>query len=45
MLVGENNRTKCTDKIPVCGLPCKKLLPCGEHECTKTCHNGDCVDC
>lgn len=45
MLVGENSRKSCEDPIPVCGLPCKKLLPCGEHYCTKTCHNGECMPC
>lgn len=25
-----------------CGLPCGKPLPCGKHQCIKTCHKGPC---
>ena len=37
-------RTSCTDPIPLCGMPCKKKLPCG-HNCTKSCHEGPCSQC
>ncbi|CAF0842233.1 unnamed protein product [Adineta steineri] len=28
-----------------CGESCGKLLQCGHHKCTKTCHDGPCPDC
>ncbi|CAF4006317.1 unnamed protein product, partial [Rotaria sordida] len=28
-----------------CGEPCGKLLSCGHHKCTKTCHDGPYPDC
>ncbi len=38
MLVGDPDfRTQCSDPIPTCGMPCKKLLACG-HNCQKSCH-------
>ncbi|KAI9328319.1 hypothetical protein DFJ73DRAFT_861871 [Zopfochytrium polystomum] len=26
-----------------CGAACSKKLPCGEHECTRACHPGECI--
>ncbi|CAO3647600.1 unnamed protein product [Cunninghamella blakesleeana] len=26
-----------------CGLICDKELPCGQHKCRRTCHDGDCL--
>ncbi|XP_002969132.2 NF-X1-type zinc finger protein NFXL1 [Selaginella moellendorffii] len=28
-----------------CGSICGKLLPCGNHVCSRECHPGDCGDC
>ncbi|CAF1054607.1 unnamed protein product [Adineta ricciae] len=32
-------------KIYTCGEICEKLLECGQHRCTKICHDGPCTDC
>jgi len=42
--LGFSNRKSCLDPIPICGLPCGKLLPCG-HQCKKSCHPYDCDNC
>lgn len=42
--LGFGNRKSCLDPIPVCGLPCTKILPCG-HPCKKTCHPYECGQC
>ncbi|XP_041366295.1 transcriptional repressor NF-X1-like [Gigantopelta aegis] len=26
-----------------CGMPCNKLLTCGQHKCMRKCHKGDCL--
>mmetsp|Transcript_20017 Transcript_20017/g.17078 ORF Transcript_20017/g.17078 Transcript_20017/m.17078 type:complete len:164 (-) Transcript_20017:213-704(-) len=44
MSLGLDNRKSCLDPIPVCGLPCGKVLPCG-HKCKKSCHPGPCSKC
>lgn len=45
MLTGDEFfRQKCEDPIPTCGMPCKKILPCG-HKCSKSCHEGNCSEC
>ncbi|KAL4450898.1 hypothetical protein ABPG74_011740 [Tetrahymena malaccensis] len=44
-LAGGNFREECTDPIPVCGNPCKKVLSCGVHICKKSCHEGPCPPC
>lgn len=44
-LAGGNFREECTDPIPVCGNPCKKVLSCGVHFCKKSCHEGSCPPC
>ncbi|CAG8474019.1 1703_t:CDS:2 [Diversispora eburnea] len=37
-------RMSCTEKIPLCGNPCRKSLMCG-HSCTDVCHYGECKPC
>ncbi|KAI8088944.1 uncharacterized protein BX664DRAFT_296375 [Halteromyces radiatus] len=32
----------CYREAAHCGIVCDKLLPCGEHRCQRTCHDGDC---
>lgn len=35
----------CWFQEPRCGMPCNKLLKCGDHRCRKNCHKpGDCED-
>lgn len=38
-------RTQCTDPVAICGMPCGKALPCGEHKCKVACHTGLCPPC
>lgn len=35
----------CTEDIPVCGDTCSKMLTCGIHQCSRSCHYGDCGQC
>ncbi|CAF3093898.1 unnamed protein product, partial [Rotaria sp. Silwood2] len=47
---GTEREVLCTNetgytKTFTCGEPCGKLLSCGHHICTKTCHDGPCSDC
>eukprot|EP00826_Nyctotherus_ovalis_P059021 TRINITY_DN8171_c0_g3_i1.p1 TRINITY_DN8171_c0_g3~~TRINITY_DN8171_c0_g3_i1.p1 ORF type:complete len:560 (+),score=91.19 TRINITY_DN8171_c0_g3_i1:64-1743(+) len=44
-LLTSHPRTTCTDPIAICGMPCDKLLPCGKHKCSNTCHVGACPPC
>ena len=37
-------REKCTDPIPLCHMPCDKILRCG-HRCKSSCHHGACPPC
>ena len=41
----ENERLSCLEPIPTCFQVCDKILPCGLHCCTKTCHSGECPPC
>lgn len=36
---------KAEDGVFSCNLTCKKMLACGNHECSNTCHPGPCGDC
>ena len=38
---------RCSSKFTSysCDVVCNKLLNCGVHRCTATCHDGDCNDC
>lgn len=38
-------RKDCTEPIPTCNALCERFLPCGKHQCTKQCHNGECMKC
>lgn len=44
-----DQRTSCTDPIPLCRGQCAKTLKCGPlsspHACTKSCHLGECQPC
>ncbi|CAF5048059.1 unnamed protein product, partial [Rotaria sp. Silwood1] len=47
---GTEREVLCTNetggtKTFTCGESCGKLLLCGHHRCTKTCHDGPCPDC
>ncbi|KAI8334560.1 hypothetical protein BC941DRAFT_431555 [Chlamydoabsidia padenii] len=33
----------CYREAAYCGLVCDKLLPCGQHRCKRTCHDGICL--
>ena len=41
----QEERQSCLDPIPTCSKKCDKLLPCGMHNCTESCHAGDCPPC
>jgi transcriptional repressor NF-X1 len=44
MLSGDPDfRKTCSDPIPTCGMPCKKILPC-KHYCQKSCHERKCTN-
>ncbi|XP_042324551.1 NF-X1-type zinc finger protein NFXL1 isoform X2 [Sceloporus undulatus] len=36
---------RCSTKEWSCQLPCGRKLPCGQHNCEKPCHPGDCQPC
>ncbi|XP_061440006.1 NF-X1-type zinc finger protein NFXL1 isoform X1 [Rhineura floridana] len=36
---------RCSTKEWSCQLPCGRKLPCGQHNCEKPCHAGDCQPC
>ncbi|XP_053110346.1 NF-X1-type zinc finger protein NFXL1 isoform X1 [Hemicordylus capensis] len=36
---------RCSTKEWSCQLPCGRKLPCGQHNCEKLCHPGDCQPC
>ncbi|KAF5350789.1 hypothetical protein D9758_010328 [Tetrapyrgos nigripes] len=37
---------RCGDDANIsCNEPCSKILSCGKHHCTKTCHIGECDPC
>ncbi|XP_037293666.1 protein shuttle craft isoform X2 [Manduca sexta] len=38
----ERKTIPCSQEEFSCGLPCGKPLPCGKHNCIKTCHKGLC---
>lgn len=44
-----DQRTSCTDPIPLCTAACKKRLTCGQpnnpHVCISKCHFGPCPPC
>lgn len=42
--IQDTPRRSCEDPIPNCKEKCLKKLVCG-HECTRTCHVGDCMPC
>ena len=43
---GKTKRTlKCSADLPTCQETCDKVLSCGVHQCTQTCHTGDCNPC
>jgi len=44
MVLGADNRKSCLDPIPICGLPCDKVMACG-HKCKKMCHPYECGPC
>jgi len=33
----------CFAIAPSCGVPCRRLLPCGTHNCNRPCHSGPCI--
>jgi len=33
----------CHVTEPNCGRACGRVMVCGEHMCSRTCHGGDCV--
>lgn len=39
----ELKNVPCYRESPRCGRPCEKQLPCGKHQCLKSCHNGPCL--
>ncbi|KAI9274326.1 hypothetical protein BDA99DRAFT_431911 [Phascolomyces articulosus] len=39
----ELKNVPCYRESPRCGRICEKLLGCGRHRCTKTCHSGPCL--
>jgi len=41
---GTSKRVKCEVDL-VCDQICEKLLNCGQHSCTRTCHQGNCDPC
>ena len=41
----QEERQSCLDPIPTCSQKCGKPLPCGVHNCTESCHAGDCPPC
>ncbi|ESQ33711.1 hypothetical protein EUTSA_v10006632mg [Eutrema salsugineum] len=41
----QEERWSCLDPIPSCSNICSKRLPCGLHNCSETCHAGDCPPC
>ena len=43
-LIGRN-RKACTDPVPLCSHECERFLPCGKHQCQKTCHQDKCELC
>uniref|UniRef100_A0A670J1C1 Nuclear transcription factor, X-box binding like 1 n=1 Tax=Podarcis muralis TaxID=64176 RepID=A0A670J1C1_PODMU len=36
---------RCSTKEWSCQLPCGRKLPCGQHNCEKPCHPGECQPC
>ncbi|XP_023231990.1 NF-X1-type zinc finger protein NFXL1-like [Centruroides sculpturatus] len=36
---------RCSDKNWSCGKICDKLLSCGQHKCSQSCHGDDCETC
>ncbi|XP_066488135.1 NF-X1-type zinc finger protein NFXL1 [Tiliqua scincoides] len=36
---------RCSTKEWSCQLPCRRKLPCGQHNCEKPCHPGNCQPC
>ena len=42
---GKSRQTGRCGKISICTAICEKRLNCGIHQCTKTCHAGDCGQC
>nr|XP_060634470.1 NF-X1-type zinc finger protein NFXL1 [Anolis sagrei ordinatus] len=36
---------RCSTKEWSCQLPCGRRLPCGQHNCEKPCHPGNCQPC
>ncbi|KAJ2724592.1 FKBP12-associated protein [Coemansia sp. Benny D115] len=38
-------RIVCTDPVPSCGGPCRKIRPDCGHACVATCHAGPCPPC
>lgn len=47
--IEKDQRTSCTDPIPLCTSSCKKRLTCGQpsnpHSCNSKCHFGLCPPC
>jgi len=41
---GTSKRVKCEVDL-VCDQICEKMLNCGQHSCTRSCHQGDCDPC
>lgn len=47
--IEKDQRTSCTDPIPLCTASCKMRLTCGQpnnpHTCASKCHYGPCPPC
>ena len=38
------HNVRCSQTEVSCGFPCGKKLQCGNHLCTRICHNGPCYE-